>query len=246
MASNWAFAHGGANWNFPSSTVVVNINFIAAAGELLIVTYTCGSAGGTPTGATITDTGANAGWQQFVNGIQGPSGAFTFSWWRLSTPADVGGGIIVSCSGTGTFTANGSSITSGSWSVAAGFAIAGMDLLATDAVVSSVTTASFSPSVGSIRPADSDELAYLSLTATFTGSDSSTFAGTSPSTAMNQRQEANNGAFNLTAMSSLEGVQASATAGTNVFSATWGLSAPANLVGATFFYESSGQQVMIV
>ena len=211
------------------------------AGELLVCSWQDATSTTPWTAATVTDTGS-AGWAQ-IRFITQNSGGFhlsTGAWWKVATGADASGITVTltATGGSGGATTSRFGIGVDRFAVSGRFIPGGIDLSASAASASGIFPFSFSPSVGATRPADVDELAWSALGAsdTITGLiGTCTFTGTSSHPA-NMTTSTTGQAYVFSEF--LEGAQASATAGTNVWSMNISTSIIVNVVGASFYYCS--------
>jgi hypothetical protein len=233
MATNWVKAQAVANSNttLPSQSVTIT-NPIA--GSLLTVTaYLVVNTGTGPTSFTISDNSTGQGPWTSWTALHTSAKYSVQRYYKLSDGTETS----VSITGIGYSGSLASTrITVTNYTVSGGGTIA-IDL-AVGAASGSVSSISVSPSSGSGQPSNTDELAliYSSSDSGLTHSTAS-FTGTSALAAATMT-----GSFNGDATMEyfVGGVQASATAGTNVFQAAYGGGPGISLYDcATFYYQPS-------
>ena len=227
-------------------------------GDLIIVAALIYGSGAGSTGPTISDTGSG-GWSNFnsipVTTLVGSGlNAMLATWWKIATAADYNGGSGFTVTVAGTVGTSSHQVVCDAEifrivNPAAPFITVDLAASSTAFAGSSVSTASWSPSVGSAHPGSLDELCYTcraGLISVAAPSGTNTFTATSSAANIRELQPTGFVRGALVCQGMIGGLQASATAGTNVFELTW-TGAQAVLVAAgTFFYLGADTQVLIV
>lgn len=255
MASAWQY-HLDLSAQFGGTTGPIGPQLVKPAlGDLMVVAWWARGTGGAPTGPTITDTGSG-GWNQIANiaptAIDSGQVGMLAMWWKIAAAADVNGGAGFSVTITGHTGGTGQSISAevDVFRITnPGTPAISIDLAAnTTAVAADGTTASWSPSVGSGGAGQiADELCVTFLGAITPGAPagSNTFTGVTTAANLKELQPTGFVRGDLVGQY-MVGVQASPTAGSNVFANQWTNSVKSLLAGATFYYLGGDLQVMIV
>ena len=240
MATNWVNVQKVSNENTSGTTVVGTISK-PSSGDLLVVGGDA-SAVGTPTTLTISDNSSGgASWTAFSGAPFSNSGntSLTGGWWKIANATDAANLTAITLTQNGTVSIRINTITVEEYSVTGGGTI-GIDLVGHSGSASPVSTISFSPASGSAQSTNTDELAWAFVAAPGASSmgaptGTNTFTGTSSAAAFNNGATTNE---NYILSRYVGGVQASATAGTNVWKLTWTTAENCDSVGATFYYTA--------
>jgi hypothetical protein len=232
------------SWTHPGTTGPIaasSVTFTPNVGELLVLYWTeTRNAAPADTSATASDTGSG-GWTQI--GFAGSTvGAFVAAsaWWKVASTLDAGGITATVTPAGGGGVPSVTLIGVDRFGAPAGSGISA-DLGA--AAFNNLATAmNLSPSVGSAHSGALDELAWACLGTNLTngGMLTWTYTGTSPAT--NMATAGNNVDLGSQFVG---GVQASATAGTNVWALGWNSLRAAAAVAATFVYSAAGQVLIV-
>lgn len=239
----------GTLWSFISAaSAIAQVTTATVActpkpnvGDLMVMSWT--SVRTTAfTSAAVTDTGSG-GWQT-INSIL-TAGTFTTQqcWWKVATAADFnnGTGITVTVTGTGGSGTFSQLVEADVFRLPSGYAVIGIDLARGLVGGSTVSTLSWSPTVGSFYSGFTDALAFTSWSSPLQSSSggvtgTNTFNGTSAAANLATTIATNNG---ILLNQYVGGVQTSATAGTNVFENTWTTARGPIVTGATFVYRQT-------
>lgn len=244
MVTSWVYQTAASKST--TSASLVNSTGASSATSIkpalgdLIVTYSETTRSNTaPTAMTIADTSTGgAAWQPItVSGVTGGAVVLLQAWWKVANANDVNGsnGINVTTTATGGVGTQSGVIEVDIWRPPAGATVS-LDLVATTS--GSAATLTWSPLTGSISPSNTDALGITcrSLSAAATTTGTNTFTGTSSAANLTATGI---GASNVHMVQYVGAVQASATAGTNVFVNTWTNSRPVAAIGVTFVYSTT-------
>ena len=217
MATNWTYSGASAIGSGVSSAVVA---VIPPVGSLMVVSGRCVETISVSS-IGISDTGSG-GWQAIDGAISAKM--ICQGWWKIATSADYNGGsgINVTVTQTGGVGTAVHEAECDIFTVPAGYGILGLDTYGY-AVGGTVSTLSATGSVGSSYSSSTDALAWTLLampTSNTNGGRTSTNTFTGTSAAANLANCVTT-ANTLLLNQYVGGVQASATAATNVWVNTW-------------------------
>lgn len=236
MATNWS-AGSGVHYTLNTSATITG-TIIPNVGDLCIAAVGSQRATTPDTAYAISDAGSG-GWTPIVP-IQTSADITGQAWWKIATSADHNGGsgvlvTVVASGGTGGINQN--QLTVEPFSVSGGGTVQGLDLKGARNGTGGNASFTWSPASGSGQSSNTDELAWTSLMTynTITVAGSNTFTGTSAAANLNLGESGGSKTQNQY----VGGVQASATAGTNVWKNTWSSVADYALIGATFYYTTT-------
>lgn len=242
MATNWTWESALSKVQSGGTQALTTAAVVPAVGDLMVCT--AGNSSGTTvgTGFTIGDSSSGgATWTAILGTMQTTSKITLQGWWKVANAADnnAGSGITVTTTSTGGTGSFSSRSEVDIFRLPAGSANIQADIAASTGTASTVTTQSWSPASGTTHPNFTDALAFTSL---YTGTVSNggvtstnTFTGTSAAANLALAVTTND---TLLANQFVGGVQASATAGTNVWENTWTTARPPAELGVTFVYSS--------
>lgn len=253
MATNWSF-HSAASNQFESATNTVSGTVVPNTGELLAVGGWGGTSATNYTSYTLSDTGSG-GWSSIGSFLTSsdPAGKWAAqSWWKIATAADHNGGsgFTITLTGNGGTGPTSTRFEVDAFSLGAGLVVAGIDAFGAtiDAPNSAVNTYTLSGSVGSSVPSNLDELVWGFLavdTPPGGGPWSCTWQGTTPASPTAMTSTGFSVDSDMHGFYSL-GVQASATAATNQWVASWGFNRLPALAGGTFYYKTNQGNMFLV
>lgn len=252
MPTDWSFITSPASVFSSSVTGTTTGLCKPSVGDLIVVGWTSIGLANAPVSPVISDNGSG-GWSQFASipitflSDFGESG-MTAAWWKVAAAADFnsGSGFTITIIGATGGTTDFIGFEADVFRLSAPEHFGGIDLAAQFIGTSDETSQSYSPASGSTEPSSLDQLAWTMTTGVNPGAitGSNTFTGTSA--AANLALTGISGSTFLQTQF-VGGVQASTTAGTNIFKNTWTNSRTPLLAGATFWVPVGGeQQVMIV
>lgn len=239
MATNWSRSAAPGTGTNPSGDTYT-ITLVPTAGELVIVFLSSTKATTAYTGATAGDTGSG-GWTQIAFDSSGGTAGVAF--WKMANSVDNNGGSGITITLTGTGGSGGVAqfaISAERYATSVG-TVTGVDL--TGHANTTGTSLNVSPSIGSSESSNTDELAWAMVATNLNQGGAGTwdFTGTSATTAMTASLA------NILLLSEyLGGVQASATAGTNVWATAWNTLRFAVAIGATFYYTPTTSIAMVI
>lgn len=237
--TNWSFIAAGSGQSRTTSSATTVFTMKPNVGDLMVCGCFGRATGTIPTSLAVTDTGSS-GWTAALTAVSNTgTGHLTGLFFKTATSADFNGGsgitVTVTQSGGGA-----NFITGGNGDVfrLSSGSVTGKDLSGSVVQTTGVTTLSANPGAGSGQPANIDELAYAfvdnpaAVTGVPTGTN--TFTGTSAAANLAVTQSGLEGQFFAEWVGL---VQASATAGSNTWVATWSGSAASTMVCATFYHS---------
>ena len=240
MATNWTFESGVSAVGSGATLALATGTVTPQVGDLMVMSGGL-SGTGTLTSYSISDSSSGgASWTATLGAVETSGTLHTQGWWKIANAADAVG-ITVTATGVG-LTGPSHRVECDIFRLPLGFSVVGADIAAGGASGSAVSTLSWSPASGSGK-GFTDALALTSLyTGTLSNGGISSTAQTNTFTGTSA--QSSNMAVALTtnqtvlAVQYIGGVQASGTAGTNVWKNTWTTAHGLVTVGSTFIYQS--------
>jgi len=247
IVTKWAYQSALSNVGTTTTGTVTSGAVRPNVGDIIVAVVGFSAATNPPTSIDISDNSVGGATWAPISALRTNGNKLTVrGWWKTANAADYnsGSGISVSATESGGSGAIVGRIQADIFRLPSGYVCLGVDLVGSIGTNSSVTTETWSPDYGSSYPTNNDELTIMAYflggnTASPTGTN--TFAGTSAAKSMTQMI-----ADTHLGVMQTSGVQASVTAGSNVWVQTWSAARAVVNYGFTLAYTSASSTNLVV